>query len=258
VPGGDIVGGPIFDDAGNKLTLGELEQRYHSLDLLQARLAEIFDERDRVYLDERFARIRLFEAGVADLFDSLRREPTQQDLEAAFSRIVARIFSIANSVEDVSVSRGMIRKYPAEGCVYCHSIPCVCLANRPDAVLGWGREQGQEQWNLRDWQEHLQRLYAQPNSQKGIWFLTTRLAVETNELRAVEDLVSRGEISINDFYSELELELADTLAWTIAPANLVTIDLQKSLLDRFGNGCPVCDNVPCHCGRHNFQPVKLG
>src|ERR1700722_2552191 len=101
------------------INLAELEHRYPDVDSLQDRLEEVFGQRDRLYLDERFKRIRLFETGVADLFDALRREPTAENLKVPFARVTSRIFSIANSIDGVLVSEGMMMKFPKEGCAYC-------------------------------------------------------------------------------------------------------------------------------------------
>lgn len=230
------------------------EYLYASADALQNRLAEVFSERDRLYLDERYRRIRLFEAGVADLFDSLRRQPSPPILETALARVVARIFCIADGV-GVSVTEGMVQKYPAEGCAYCGSMPCQCSAQRGHAILAEGPHSYQQTWGLYEWQTHLDRLYGQANRQKGIWFVATRLAVETSELLAEEDKVPSSTIAeIRQNYS---LELADTMAWTMATANILDINLHQATLHRFGGGCGTCGGVPCVCPRHDFQSVKF-
>lgn len=232
----------------------ELERRYSTVDSLQTRLEEVFGPRDRLYLDERFKRIRLFETGVADLFDALRREPTADDLKVPFARVTARIFSIANGIDGVLVSQGMMMKFPKEGCAYCGSQPCNCSAFRGEATLA-GYNVEQATWGLREWQQHLYNLYGRPNAEKGIWFVTTRLAIETNELVAEEDKIPF--MAPEDVRRNYALEVADTLAWTIAAANILGVDLQAAALERFGNGCPTCGNVPCQCSRHNFQQVKF-
>jgi len=229
--------------------------QYPTLDSLQARLGEIFGERDRIYFDERYARIQLFENGVADLFDGLRRSQRAEDYEVPCARVVARIFCIANSFEYLPVSNGMMEKFPVEGCAYCGTSPCICADNRGEVHLATPNA-FQQNWNLRQWQLHLDNLYGEPNRAKGIWFATTRLAVETNELVSAEDSIRH--MTIEEAKNTYTHELADSLAWTIAIANILGVDLQKATEDRFGNGCNNCGSVPCRCSRHNMQQVKFG
>ena len=237
------------------LMLEELEQQYPTADSLQQHFEELYGARDRLYLDERYERIRLFETGVADLFDALRREPTPDALNIPFARVVARIFSIANSIDGVRAGEGMMMKFPLGGCAYCHQQPCMCTAFRGEPTLGTSFDTEQSNWNLRTWQQHLNSLYGPANAQKGIWFVTTRLAVETNELVAEEDKVRIS--APNDIRRNYALEVADTMAWTMAAASLLDVDLQTATLLRFGSGCPSCRLNPCQCSRHNFEPVKF-
>lgn len=237
------------------IDIAELERQYPTVDHLQYRFAEIFGPRDRLYLDERHSRIRLFETGLADLFDSLRREPPSENLKVPFARVTARIFSIANSIDGVAVSEGMMMKYPLAGCAYCHQQPCVCTAFRGAANLATDMTSQQRNWSLRNWQEHLANVYGPTNAEKGMWYVMTRLAIETNELVAEEDRVPMS--TPDDIRRNYALEVADTMAWTMAAATLLGVDLQEASLERFGNGCPACGSVPCRCARHNFQQVKF-
>src|ERR1017187_6008499 len=206
------------------LMLEELEQQYPTADSLQQHFEELYGARDRLYLDERYERIRLFETGVADLFDALRREPTPDALSIPFARVIARIFSIANSIDGVKVSEGMMMKFPLGGCAYCHQSPCMCTAHRSEATLGTSFDGEQSRWPLRVWQQYLHSVYGATNAQKGIWFVTTRLAIETNELVAEEDKVRVS--APNDVRRNYALEVADTMAWTMAAASLLGVDIQ--------------------------------
>ncbi len=237
------------------LVLEELEQKYPTVDSLQQHFEELFGARDRIYLDERYERIRLFETGIADLFDTLRRDTTPDALNVPFARVVARIFSIANSIDGVRVSEGMMMKFPQGGCAYCHQQPCMCTAFRGEPTLATSLDTEQRSWDLRTWQQYLYSLYGPANAQKGIWFVTTRLAVETNELVAEEDKIRVS--APDDIRHNYALEIADTMAWTMAAANLLGVDVQTATLLRFGLACPGCLVSPCQCSRHNFEPVKF-
>jgi NTP pyrophosphatase (non-canonical NTP hydrolase) len=44
-----------------------------------------------------------------------------------------------------------------------------------------------------------------------------------------------------------EEELADVFAWTLSMANILDIDLSRVFLDKYGSGCPKCEEKPCSC-----------
>jgi len=52
--------------------------------------------------------------------------------------------------------------------------------------------------------------------------------------------------------SELDLnkvseEMADIIAWMSSLANLLEIDLEKALVDKYPNKCIKCNSNPCCC-----------
>ncbi len=56
--------------------------------------------------------------------------------------------------------------------------------------------------------------------------------------------------SDNDGFSNrknLEEEFADVLAWLCDLANVMDIDLETVLNEKFSKGCPACGNSPCNC-----------
>lgn len=54
---------------------------------------------------------------------------------------------------------------------------------------------------------------------------------------------------------KLALEWADMLAWTIATSNLLEVDLEAVLLERYGKGCWKCRLTPCRCTIFSFDQV---
>jgi len=42
-------------------------------------------------------------------------------------------------------------------------------------------------------------------------------------------------------------EFADVLAWLATIANVAGIDLDKAVTEKYGNGCPGCQEIPCSC-----------
>lgn len=46
---------------------------------------------------------------------------------------------------------------------------------------------------------------------------------------------------------ELAQEMADVLAWLVTLANLRGVDLEATIWQKYGLGCPGCGQVPCGC-----------
>lgn len=233
----------------------ELENNFSSLNKLQEHFIHLYGRRNDVYLPGRTVRIELFHRGVADLVDAVRKGADKDIIDNMLARNVSRIFCIAHGINNVSIGESMSKKYPSEGCSYCHSSPCKCGERRPDADLGWGSTDSQSIWSLRDWQLHLRALYGKKNKEKGLDYVLNRLSSEVGELISLEHEVPVK--TMDEAESEYQLELADSLAWTIAAANILEIDLQGATTKRYGNGCKACGQNPCNCGAHNFRQVRV-
>jgi NTP pyrophosphatase (non-canonical NTP hydrolase) len=46
---------------------------------------------------------------------------------------------------------------------------------------------------------------------------------------------------------ERAAEFADVLAWLATLANVVEVDLEAAVRDKYGDGCPGCHRSPCTC-----------
>ena len=42
-------------------------------------------------------------------------------------------------------------------------------------------------------------------------------------------------------------EIADVIAWANSLANLLDIDVEKALFDKYPNKCSKCYSIPCRC-----------
>ena len=47
---------------------------------------------------------------------------------------------------------------------------------------------------------------------------------------------------------ELAKEFADVLAWLATIANIVDVDLEQAVINKYGSGCPGCGEMICACG----------
>lgn len=239
----------------------EFEIRPESLDRMQDHFSELYGRRNNVWLPGRQPRIDLLSVAVGDLQDAVRKSIGGVHQDVMFARVVSRVFCIAQGINDVSVVRAMTEKYPASGCSYCHSFPCHCEEQRPDADLGWEMTGEQLGWKLGDWQKHLGNLYGEKNAQNGINNVLLRLFKEVVELTNLErDEIPRamvdGHLATRDVEHEFALELADCMAWTIAAANILGVDLEKVTMNRFWPTCWSCGQKPCGCSTFSFGQVR--
>ena len=230
------------------------EFTFSSLDGLQEHFIHLYARRNDIYLPGRATRIDLLHRGIADLNDAIRKEANREVLERMLARVVSRTFCIAHGTNNISVAEGLRKKFPLEGCSYCHKFPCQCGEKRPAPELGWGETFAQEGWSLKDWQNHLNKLYGEKNREKGIDYIVNRLGSESGELISLEHDIL--DSTMDDIEQEYQLELADSLAWTIAAANFFGIDIEKATINKYGKGCEKCGSNPCNCGPHSFKQVR--
>ncbi|MBI4033525.1 hypothetical protein HY379_00830 [Candidatus Saccharibacteria bacterium] len=240
--GGDLPKGPERI-LGENAKLPEMERFF----------GDLYGRRDSIYLPDREIRAQLLYRGIDDLQSAVRQKAWLPIYEVMCARIVSRIFSIARGVDNVSLTEGLAKKYPLEGCAYCGQMPCVCQENRDPYQLSTPTTE-QEQWSLRDWQEHLTKMYGEKNQQRGINYILLRLGSEYGELISLERVIPR--YSIDEVKDKYSLELADTMAWTIAAASMLRVDLQKAVEKRYGNGCRACNQIPCVCPPHSFDQIS--
>lgn len=100
-------------------------------------------------------------------------------------------------------------------------------------------------------------MYGEKNLEQGIHFVVGRLNSELRELKSLESQIehSPDPVSIDFAIREFQLELTDTLAWTLGAASVIGVNAQDALVNRYGYGCSICRQKPCECpqGAHNFK-----
>jgi hypothetical protein len=165
------------------------------------------------------------------------------------------LFLIADGVSGVSIARGMSEKYPRKECTYCHQKPCICKENRPDSTLA-EPDPVQTGWSMKQWQLHLHQMYGKVNESRGIYYTLIRQENERRELGYLESEVQRETMSTEAVKHEYSLELADGMAWTMANASQLGINLEEAVLDRDFPKCWLCHNKPCTCGPFNQRQVR--
>jgi NTP pyrophosphatase (non-canonical NTP hydrolase) len=92
---------------------------------------------------------------------------------------------------------------------------------------------------VSEFQELMKKLYFESDKSRGIPKTYLWLVEEVGELAE----------AINKDYDKIRKseELADIIAWTCSLANLLDIDLENALFNKYPNKCPKCNSNPCVC-----------
>ena len=92
---------------------------------------------------------------------------------------------------------------------------------------------------LQNLQDLIAKMYSQKDDARGIDGTFMWLMEEVGELAAALR---------EDDKENLAAEFADVLAWLATIANVAEIDLTKAVNDKYGKGCPGCQQMVCVCG----------
>ncbi|MBP6942927.1 MAG: hypothetical protein KBB55_02670 [Candidatus Buchananbacteria bacterium] len=222
---------------------------------LVAHFYGVFGRRNDIFLPDLRTRIDLLNFGVADLRDGIRKHPKEQRvMEVALARIFSRICCINHSLPTIELGRYLSIKF-GQGCGYCGQAPCVCDPNRPREVLYGEVDTNTSEWSLSQWCQHLDALYGDNNRVAGVYNALSRLVDEYAEFQRLYVGIPAWTGTQGQLESELGLELADTLAWVIAVANVLGVDLEQVVWQHYGAGCKNCQAISCLCPRHNLQQI---
>ncbi|MFA6296869.1 MAG: hypothetical protein WC663_05935 [Patescibacteria group bacterium] len=231
-----------------------MEKEERSLQDLMIHFWGLYERRNRIFLPSLSARINFLNVGIGNLQDAIRKNG---DVEKELASVVARIFCVANHFWKLPLVEYMARKYPRGVCSYCLQKSCKCSERRldpklsydPDAVIDFVV---QMEWTLKEWCASMKEIYGKRNEQKGLENCLNRLFKEISELLQLLMRIPERSLTLDEMEKEFALELADTLAWTIAIANLLNIDLEAVVLKYYGNGCHNCHKDPCECTHSAF------
>ena len=91
---------------------------------------------------------------------------------------------------------------------------------------------------LRDFQNLIRRMYHDKDVARGVDGTFMWLMEEVGELAAA---LREGTVA------EQSAEFADVLAWLTTIANVANIDLTQAVTDKYGTGCPGCQQLVCVC-----------
>jgi len=216
---------------------------------------KLYGRRNRVFLSGLDKRINYLSLGICDLQDATRKDRNSEIIGVAFARVTARIFCIAEHFWSLPLVEAMSQKYPMHYCSYCQSFPCKCTEKRPDVIVSSVSEE-QLTWSLSQWQQHFDALYGDKNRQKGMDNILNRLFKEVGELLSLLMMIPNTNLKLSEIEEEFSFELADALAWDIALANFLGIDMEQAVMERYGDGCWRCHQNFCVCTNFDFKPMR--
>ena len=221
-------------------------------------LFHLYGRRNRLFLPDLVHRIVFLDIAMGDLQDGVRKGADRAFLGTMLARVFARIICVADYFGNLPLVEMLCGKYPQEGCSYCHHLSCDCPEQRLDYVLESKPSEIQFNWSLKEWCEHFNMVYGERNRSRSINDVLSRLFKEIAELLilAMKLPGGFGKAKIKEIEEEFAKELADALAWTIAAANMLAINLEVEVTKRYGEVCWNCKICPCDCTLFSMEPVK--
>jgi NTP pyrophosphatase (non-canonical NTP hydrolase) len=99
---------------------------------------------------------------------------------------------------------------------------------------------------IHEFQNLMKALYFERDKTRGVFKTFFWIIEEVGELaEALRDYDSERKIPNN--LKDIEMEIADVIAWVASLANILGIDLEKVLSEKYPLICPKCKNNPCKC-----------
>lgn len=106
-----------------------------------------------------------------------------------------------------------------------------------EAVRGRALDMSRIIMDLKDFQKIIKDTYYAKDSRRGLWPTFSWFIEEVGEL--AKD-IRKGDKKAQEY------EIGDVMAWLVSIANILKIDLTKSV-KKYLKGCPKCNKIPCVC-----------
>jgi NTP pyrophosphatase (non-canonical NTP hydrolase) len=91
---------------------------------------------------------------------------------------------------------------------------------------------------ISEFQKLISDLYGSRDKKRGLEKTTLWLVEEVGELA---EAVRRGSLKL------VKEEIADVIAWTVSIANVMGIDVEEALNEKYPGKCHRCNSCPCRC-----------
>ncbi len=106
---------------------------------------------------------------------------------------------------------------------------------------------------IQAFQKLIRDMYFDKDVARGVPPTFMWLMEEVGELASAlrettpEEAARVPEVEFAKRRANLAAEFADVLAWLATIANVVEVDLASALTDKYGAGCPGCQQFNCQC-----------
>lgn len=97
--------------------------------------------------------------------------------------------------------------------------------------------------NIREFQDLMKNLYFHQDNERGVEKTFLWLIEEVGELSSAIKRKGFNKTSIGE-------EMADIIAWICSLANLLNIDIETALLQKYPGKCLKCGSNPCRCNKN--------
>jgi NTP pyrophosphatase (non-canonical NTP hydrolase) len=113
--------------------------------------------------------------------------------------------------------------------------------------------------SIADFQQLIRRMYYDKDVARGVpgtfmWLMEEigELSSALRETSCHADPISMSGNSddaqqLRERRANLQAEFADVLAWLTTLANVVDVDLNQAVRNKYGSGCPGCSQFVCQC-----------
>ncbi len=214
---------------------------------------DLYGVNNAVYTTSLANRVSLLSIATRRLQEGIRKRHSRDILTRLVAGVVARAFAVADHFRSIPLNKVMCQKYPPGSCGYCENSPCECRASERSIHSA---EKGGEVvpqscdqlgWTLGQHARNLYQLFNDRNCQYGVDYCLLRLFSEAAEITEFEQGVAAAGMNAHQIQLEYAKEIADVLAWVIAIAGILEIDIEVAVMSVYGRGCPVCSQKPCMC-----------
>jgi NTP pyrophosphatase (non-canonical NTP hydrolase) len=100
--------------------------------------------------------------------------------------------------------------------------------------------------DVKKFQELMKNLYLERDTNRGTWKTFSWFIEEVGEL---SEALRKAKEDPENKLEELEKEFADVFAWLCSLANLVNVNLDKAINEKYPGKCLKCGNNPCSCDK---------
>ena len=106
--------------------------------------------------------------------------------------------------------------------------------------------------SIRTFQSLIREMYFEKDVARGIpgtfMWLMEEVGELSSALRETSQLDQKADPAAYEARRHnLKLEFADVLAWLTTIANVAEIDLDDAIMEKYGSGCPGCQQFACVC-----------